>query len=332
VRECHGDLHLGNICLVEGKPRLFDALEFDRRFSSIDVLYDLAFLLMDLRRRGFGHLANAVFNRYLDRRDEADGLAALPLFISLRAAIRAHIAASAARRQPTREARTHLACGAKDLLRLALAALKPAGARVIAIGGFSGTGKTTLACDLAASLSPAPGGRVLRSDVLRKALHHMAPEQTLPAQAYSGAAHRATYERLMAEAAGALEAGCPVVLDAVFAEPRDRASAEALARDQGVPFTGIWLEAPTALLEQRIRARRGDASDATIAVLREQARRGAGEVRWLKLDASRDAEACHAAALEMTRLPQHLEQPIRTGPHTTAERCRTQPGRVPAEP
>src|SRR6185437_7428644 len=89
VRHCHGDLHLRNICLVAGRPTLFDCVEFSRLISNIDVLYDLAFLLMDLHVRGLDALGNAVFNRYLDLRDESDGLAALPLFLSVRAAVRA---------------------------------------------------------------------------------------------------------------------------------------------------------------------------------------------------------------------------------------------------
>src|SRR5246127_816873 len=95
IRHCHGDLHLRNICLFDGKPTLFDCLEFDEALARIDVLYDLAFLLMDLEHRGLGHFANRVFNRYLDRSGEDDGLAAMPLFLSLRAAIRAHVTATA---------------------------------------------------------------------------------------------------------------------------------------------------------------------------------------------------------------------------------------------
>ncbi len=95
VRRCHGDLHLRNICLLDGKPTLFDCLEFSDALASIDVLYDLAFLLMDLEHRGLAHLANRVLNRYLDRTGEDDGLAAMPLFLSLRAGIRAHVTATA---------------------------------------------------------------------------------------------------------------------------------------------------------------------------------------------------------------------------------------------
>jgi aminoglycoside phosphotransferase family enzyme len=95
VRRCHGDLHLRNICLLDGRPTLFDCLEFSDSLASIDVLYDLAFLVMDLEHRGLTDLSNLVLNRYLDLTDEDDGLPAIPLFLSLRAAIRAHVTATA---------------------------------------------------------------------------------------------------------------------------------------------------------------------------------------------------------------------------------------------
>ena len=98
VRRCHGDLHLRNICLLDGKPTLFDCLEFSDALASIDVLYDLAFLLMDLEHRGLTDFSNLVLNRYLDLTDEDDGLPAMPLFLSLRAAIRAHVTATAMER------------------------------------------------------------------------------------------------------------------------------------------------------------------------------------------------------------------------------------------
>ena len=98
VRRCHGDLHLRNVCLFEGKPTLFDCLEFSDELASVDVLYDLAFLLMDLEHRGLADFANLTLNRYLDLTGEDDGLAAMRLFLSSRAAIRAHVTATAIER------------------------------------------------------------------------------------------------------------------------------------------------------------------------------------------------------------------------------------------
>ena len=94
VRRCHGDLHLRNICLLDGEPRLFDCIEFNDQIATIDVLYDLAFLLMDLWHRGFPELANLVMNRYLDEADDEDGFILLPFFMAVRAAVRAHVTAT----------------------------------------------------------------------------------------------------------------------------------------------------------------------------------------------------------------------------------------------
>ena len=125
VRHCHGDLHLRNICLFDGKPTLFDCLEFSDSLASVDVLYDLAFLVMDLEHRGLAQFANRVLNRYLDRSGEDDGLAAMPLFLSLRAAIRAHVTATALEALPTHAAREKMEAEARSYLDLAHRFLRP---------------------------------------------------------------------------------------------------------------------------------------------------------------------------------------------------------------
>ena len=155
VRHCHGDLHLRNICLHDGKPTLFDALEFDEALASIDVLYDLAFLLMDLGYRGLDALAAITFNRYLEATEDHGGLAALPLFLSSRAAIRAHVTASTiGTAKPDK--RGALVEAARRYLDLALRFLDPPAPRLVAVGGLSGTGKSTLARALAAYVGPFP--------------------------------------------------------------------------------------------------------------------------------------------------------------------------------
>src|SRR5271154_282650 len=167
VRRVHGDLHLRNICLVDGRPLLFDCVEFSEELASIDVLYDLAFLLMDLDHRGHRGLADLVLNRYLDRTDEDDGLAAMPLFLSLRAVIRAHVSATMAEHGWGSGDPATAFAEARRYLDEAAAALLPQPVRLVAVGGLSGTGKTVLASRLAAELGRRPGARVLRSDVLR---------------------------------------------------------------------------------------------------------------------------------------------------------------------
>jgi hypothetical protein len=294
VRHCHGDLHLRNICLLDGKPTLFDCLEFDEALASIDVLYDVAFLLMDLEHRGLRHFANRVFNRYLDRSEEDDGLAALPFFLSLRAAIRAHVTATAL--VHTAGAGTRMACDARRYLDLTHQFLQPQPRRLVAIGGLSGSGKSTLAAGLAPELGLRPGARVLRSDVTRKLLLGVDPEERLPATAYTRETSARVYEALCRTAAVGLAAGYTVIMDAVALTPEERNSFAEVARATAVPFSGLWLEARPEAMANRIRGRVRDASDASPEILAEQLRHDVGKIDWVRIDAGGAAEDCLAAA------------------------------------
>jgi uncharacterized protein len=296
VRHCHGDLHLRNICLLDGKPTLFDCLEFSEALATIDVLYDLAFLLMDLENRGLAHFANRVLNRYLDRTGEDDGMAAMPLFLSLRAGIRAHVTASASERATDATARAEMAVDASGYLDLALRFLQTEPRRLVAIGGVSGTGKSTLAAGLAPGLGLRPGARVLRSDVTRKLLLGVDPETRLSASAYTSDITRRVYETLCRKAAVGLAAGYSVIIDAASLMPEERTSFAEVAHAGAVPFSGIWLEGASATMASRIRARRDDASDASPEVLAEQLRRDAGPIDWTRIDAGGPPEDCLAAA------------------------------------
>ena len=270
VRRCHGDLHLNNIFVQEGHLVLFDAIEFDDRFAYIDVLYDLAFLLMDLDRHGLRGHANALLNRYLELSGEHTGLAAVPLFLSCRAAIRAHTAVSAAETIDDSDRRNQLLNDACDLLDRAgdyLAEPKP---RLVAIGGLSGTGKTTLARNLAPLLGVCPGAVVIRSDVIRKQLMGVAETVRLPASAYTAAISKQVYEQIADIASKTLASGFMAIADAVYGREDECRDIADVAHQAGVTFDGLWLEGQPAILEQRITARAGDASDATPDVLRAQ--------------------------------------------------------------
>lgn len=296
VRRCHGDLHLRNVCLDEGRPTVFDGIEFNDDFACIDVLYDLAFLLMDLGHRRLDALASLVLNRYLDRTGDGGGLAALPLFLSLRAAVRAHVLGTLARSGAgAAEARAALASAA-SYLALALALLEPAPPRLVAIGGLSGTGKSTVAQALAPRFRPFPGARLLRSDTARKRLMRVAPETRLPPESYSLEAARRVYGALYEEAAAALAAGYSVIVDATFLRADERDAIAAVAKTQGVPFAGFWLEAPPVVLAARVTARQGDASDADRAVLERQLAMDPGALDWMRIDASAESSAIIAAA------------------------------------
>ena len=239
VRRCHGDLHLRNICLVDGEPTLFDCLEFSEALASIDVLYDLAFLLMDLEHRGLTGLANRVLNRYLDRTGEDHGLAAMPLFMSLRAGIRAHVTATALAQAKSPQKARDMAAEARRYLDLAHHVLAPQPRRLVAIGGPSGSGKSTLAMGLAPELGLRPGARVLRSDVARKLLLGAAPETRLAADAYTPEITRRVYDALCEKAATALAAGYSAIIDAVSLAPAERRTFAEVARRAGVPFSGL---------------------------------------------------------------------------------------------
>ena len=280
IRRCHGDLHLRNIVTLNGQPVPFDAIEFSDKIANIDVLYDLAFALMDLARQGLGALANRLLNEWLWRVREAEGasheeaLALLPMFLARRAAIRAYVdsavtAVSGADNAP-----------ARAYQKAALAFLQPAPPRLVAIGGLSGSGKTTLALKLAPEIGRTPGAVVVRTDVERKRQVGIALEERMPAGSYSPEASARTYAAVIARAERVLRAGHSVVLDAVFARPHERAAAEALARNVGVPFRGIWLDVPKDVAQQRVTDRKGDASDATPDVVERQFAYELGAIAW----------------------------------------------------
>jgi predicted kinase len=249
---------------------LFDAIEFNDRFACIDVLYDLAFLLMDLDQHGLRGHANTVFNRYLELSGEHTGLSAMPLFLSCRAAVRAHTTVAKAETSDDDALRTCLLQDAAALLDRAVDYLGDPTPRLIAIGGVSGTGKSTLAYALAPLLGVAPGAVVVRSDVVRKHLMGVAESARLPASAYTQAVSERVYSRIFEVASDTLASGYSLIADAVFGTVEERQEIEKAAQRRGVAFKGLWLEGPPALLEQRIAARHGDASDATPDVLHAQ--------------------------------------------------------------
>ena len=296
VRHCHGDLHLGNIVLLEDAPVLFDCLEFDEALASTDTFYDLAFLVMDLVHRGLDPLAQRLLTGYLDVTWDDQGPAPLPLFLSCRAAIRAKVVGFGARSAASEEERTGALEAARDYLELALGFLAPAPPRLVAIGGVSGTGKSSLAAALAPNLGAAPGAVVLRSDVVRKKLFGKAPEERLGPDAYRMEVTRKVYETLVARATTLLRAGHAAIVDAVFVRPDERAELERLAAEVGVPFHGLWLCAPANVLERRIAAREADASDATPEVLRRQLRTDPGPIAWSRLDVAGSPEEVLDAA------------------------------------
>jgi uncharacterized protein len=299
VRRCHGDLHLKNIVLLDGQPVLFDAIEFDENLASIDVLCDLAFLLMDLWHRGRKAEANAVLNVYCERDGVGEGLAVLPLFLSLRAAIRAMVGVHALPLAAESE-RGAAESGIRAYLALAEELLSPPPPRLICIGGLSGTGKTTVSGRLAPFVGACPGAIHLRSDVERKLMFGVEPTARLEPSAYADEVSQEVHRRLHARALPILRAGHCVIIDAVFRDAPKRDAARELARDAGAPFLGIWLEAGADQMIARVEQRRNDASDADREVVSRQLRSGVARPDgWLSVDAGGDVDETLARVLAL---------------------------------
>jgi hypothetical protein len=298
VRHCHGDLHLRNIVLLGEQPTLFDAIEFNDELSSIDTLYDLAFLLMDLWRLGLPHHANTLWNSYLADTGDLNGLPLMPLFLSCRAAVMAKTTATSANLQSDKARRLELQVLANEYLTMAGAMLEPPPPRLIAVGGLSGTGKSTLAADLAPSIGAAPGAVVIRSDVIRKRLCGVEPLTRLGPEGYTDDVSRRVYDTVMTQTDKAVRSGYTAIADAVFAEGSHRDAVEQVAHAAGVPFVGVWLDAPVPVLLSRVQGRERDVSDAGIEVMWRQLAHRVDAFRWHRLNASGTRQqACDAAAM-----------------------------------
>jgi uncharacterized protein len=288
IRRIHGDLHLGNISLIDQRPVLFDAIEFSEIIASGDLLYDLAFVLMDLAERGLGEAANIVLNRYLTdtRRDEdLDALAALPFYLSMRASIRARV--TAAKLEQAAEAeQPAIAQRARAYFDWALRFIAPPSPVLVAVGGLSGTGKSALARALAPAIKPEPGAVLLRSDVERKALFGKAETEPLPSAAYAPSTTLRVYCAIADKARRAVAAGHSAIVDAVFATQSERDGIERSAAALGAPFHGLFLVADLDTRLARVGARRGDASDADAAVVRAQESYELDTLSWTRIDAS----------------------------------------------
>jgi predicted kinase len=297
VRHCHGDLHLGNIVEIEGAPVLFDAIEFDDAIATIDVLYDLAFLLMDLGARGLPAHANAALNAYLEACGDTGnliGLAAMPLFLSMRAMIRAKVELLRADLKPGSRAAAQ--ARAASYVLLARDHLERKRPELIAIGGLSGSGKSSVAEALAPQIGAFPGAVHVRSDVERKHLFGVPSEERLPRSAYAAEVSDIVYRK---RALMALMGGNSVIVDAVHAKREERDAVAEIAARTCAAFTGLWLDTPADTMRGRIAGRVRDASDATPAVLDEQLQYDLGEQNFAVVDAGRPLNEVVASCLDL---------------------------------
>ncbi len=258
VRECHGDLHLGNIVLCRGQPIPFDCIEFDPALRWIDVINEIAFTVMDLIYHERRDLAFRFLNAYLERTGDYPGLKALPFYIAARAIVRAMVEAIRSGRTPSCE--SHLA--------LAWKWLNPARPFLIITHGLPGSGKTTFS---QAALEKYGAIRI-RSDVERKRMAGLSPLQEsgsgIDSGLYAPGISKAVYARLLFLAQALLDAGFPVIVDAAFLEKEARDPFCDLARQLEIPFAVASMQAEESALVERIRTRRRDASEADLAVLK----------------------------------------------------------------
>lgn len=274
VRECHGDLHGGNILTLDGRVEAFDCIEFNDRLRWIDVMNDIAFTCMDLRFRHRGDLAATLLNRYLEQTGDYGGLRVMPYYEVHRALIRCKVAL-------LRKAQcAHGSVAAMEAMREAVAYLefateraRPRRPAVLIVHGFSGSGKSTVARSLVASLDAIQ----LRSDVERKrmagipATSHEAAGSAL----YGADVTQRTYAHLLSLARIVVESGWRVIVDATFLRRSQRAPFAALATEMGVPFVILDVRASESTMRKRLAARERsgkDPSDAGVAVLELQLR------------------------------------------------------------
>ena len=274
IRECHGDLHLGNITLVDGRVRIFDCIEFNPRLRWIDVMNEVAFLAMDLTQRGHPGLAYRFINRYLEHTGDYAGVDLLSYYMVYRALVRAKVAAMrAAQASASAEMRARLQDKCRVHIELARQLTAERRRVLLIMHGLSGSGKTVVSQVVLETL----GAIRIRSDVERKRLYGLAAgarsESSLGEGIYAPSASQATYDRLSELAAAIVIAGYPVVVDAAFLKRGQRERFKSLAGTHNAGFAILDIQAAEATLRRRIAKRiesGADASEANVTVLEQQ--------------------------------------------------------------
>ncbi|MCX8079281.1 MAG: AAA family ATPase [Geminocystis sp.] len=267
IRECHGDLHLKNMCYWRGKIQLFDRIEFNEPFRFVDVMYDVAFTMMDLQFRDAFALANVFANTYLTETDDWEGLLVLPLYLCRQAYVRAKVTSflldddSLPQEEKEKARQT-----AQQYYHLAWKYTQPNQGRLILVAGISGSGKTTVARQIAQKIN----GFQIRSDAVRKHIAGIPLHVKGDSTVYSPQMTQRTYNRLIQLAKTLTLAGYNVLLDAKFDQLQYRQPLLEFALRENIPFTIIHCTAPLSVLAERLHRRQGDISDATPDLLLQQ--------------------------------------------------------------
>jgi uncharacterized protein len=268
IRECHGDLHLRNICRWHDRTLLFDCIEFNEPFRFVDTMYDIAFAVMDLEARGDKNFANRFLNTYAEQTGDWEGLQVLPMYLSRQAYVRAKVT-SFLLDDPTIaiEDRTAAAKTAGDYYHQAWEYTRTASVgRLIMLSGLSGAGKSTLGKRIALAV----GGVQLRSDAVRKHLGGIELLSKGDDSLYTPAMTAKTYQRVLELASKLTAQGFTVILDAKYDRQAFRAAVVDLAADRGIPLQIVHCTAPDNVLRDRLIQRTGDIADATVDLLASQ--------------------------------------------------------------
>lgn len=285
VRQCHGDLHLGSICLFEDRPTPFGAAGMSDMLFRIDILYDIARLLADMISRRLYRQSNYFFNHYMDACGGHDGVSVMPLFLAVQSIRHAVILRESIPYLGHEKKKTETWRRISTLVKQAGNYFIPSKPCLVALGGLSGSGKTHLAREIAPFLGRAPGAVILRTDVMRKRILGIDLDENLDADGYTPSMSGRAYGDLYSVASSILRSGYSVVVDAVCASPEQRQVLENVASSEGAAFWGFWLQAPAELLMKRARKHKDSGWEA-MDILRLQLSRDTGEIRWTRLDTS----------------------------------------------
>jgi aminoglycoside phosphotransferase family enzyme/predicted kinase len=267
IRECHGDLHLRNICYWNDQLLLFDCIEFNEPFRFVDVMFDIAYIVMDLQARNRPDLSTVFLNTYIEQTGDWEGLQILPLYVSRQSYVRAKVTSFLLDIPSVPEAEKQTASETAALYyQLAWQVTKPCQGQLILMAGLSGSGKSTVARSLAKRLQAVH----IRSDAVRKHLGGIALSERGGPELYTSEMTHKTYSRLIELGITLAQAGYPVILDAKYDRQALRGEAIAQAEAHHLPLKIVNCTAPLAVLENRLKQRTGDIADATADLLPQQ--------------------------------------------------------------